>query len=237
MERAPLAGVEFFEAVNSETLADTPQCITRVFRGTGRWRRLTVAAQSPGCDFRWFVVGGDPGKIRVTPQTSDGALVTLEVAWHAPFDRDGLQTRRADIACVAVRPDGTASAPAFVSFRFLANERRVYDGDRLVSVDYSMPEGGFVYEDPLLTTFKNWRDDYLYDDAGKPLGWTRRRPGQAGEDRFDTHGRRVAEANPDGSPKAVAPVRYFPRQIQGADGRTAPVLELIQMDAGAVTAP
>ena len=237
MERAPLAGVEFFEAVNSETLADTPQCITRVFRGTGRWRRLTVAAQSPGCDFRWFVVGGDPGKIRITPLTSDGALVTLEVAWHAPFDRDGLQTRRADIACVAVRPDGTASAPAFVSFRFLANERRVYDGDRLVSVDYSMPEGGFVYEDPLLTTFKNWRDDYLYDDAGKPLGWTRRRPGQAGEDRFDTHGRRVAEANPDGSPKAVAPVRYFPRQIQGTDGRTAPVLELIQMDAGAVTAP
>ena len=237
MERAPLVGVEFFDAVGSEALADTPQCITRIFRGTARWRSLTVAAQTPGCTFRWFIVGGDPEKIRITPQTSDGALATLAVAWHAPYERDGRPSRRVDIACVAVRPDGTASAPAFVSFRFLANERRVYEGNRLVSVDYTAPESGFVYEDPLLTTFKNWRDDYLYAPDGTLLGWERHHPGKANADRFDARGRRVTETNPDGTPKTVVPVRYFPRQIQGADGLSAPVLELLQMDNGAPTAP
>lgn len=237
MERAPLVGVEFFDAVGSEALADTPQCITRVFRGTARWRSLTVAAQAPGCSFRWFIVGGDPEKIRIKPLTSDGALTTLEVAWHAPYTRDGRPSRRVDLACVAVRPDGTVSAPAFVSFRFLANERRFYEGDRLVSVDYTAPESRFVYEDPLLTTFKNWRDDYRYDADGTLLGWERHRPGKTEVDHFDARGRRVTESNPDGTPKTVVPVRYFPRQIQGADGLSAPVLELLQMDNGTATAP
>ena len=237
MERAPLVGVEFFDAVGSEALADTPQCITRVFRGTARWRSLTVAAQAPGCSFRWFIVGGDPEKIRIKPLTSDGALTTLEVAWHAPYERDGRPSRRVDLACVAVRPDGTVSAPAFVSFRFLANERRFYESDRLVSVDYTAPESGFVYEDPLLTTFKNWRDDYRYDADGTLLGWERHRPGKTEVDHFDARGRRVTESNPDGTPKTVVPVRYFPRQIQGADGLSAPVLELLQMDNGTATAP
>ena len=89
----------------------------------------------------------------------------------------------------------------------------------------------------MLTTFKNWRDDYLYAPDGTLLGWERHHPGKANADRFDARGRRVTETNPDGTPKTVVPVRYFPRQIQGADGLSAPVLELLQMDNGAPTAP
>lgn len=238
LEDSARQGVDFFDAVSSEALEDTPQCVTRVFRGTARSRRLTVSADAPaGCAFRWFVVSGDPARVKITPQTSNGSLATIEVAWQAPFERDGLLTRRASVACVAVRPDGTASAPAFVNFRFLANERRVYDGDRLVSVDYTVPEGGYVYEDPLLTTFKNWRDDYLYAADGKPLGWTRTRPGQEKPERFDARGRRVAALDEEGLPRRVAPVRYMPRIIQGSDGLSSPVLELLQTDDGAETAP
>ena len=241
-ETLPLQWVDFFDAA-SERIADTPLCVSRIVRGRGRTRALSVEARAPGTPgarFRWFPVGGDPALLRIRPLTGDGSLVTIEADWRqAPFDGpQGMPTRRADVACVAVSPEGVASAPVFVSFRWLANERRQYDASgRLLAIDYTAPKEGWRYEDPLLTAFKNWRDVYLYDEAGRLSGWTRTRPGQDGAERFDARGRRVSVPNPDGSPKRVVPVTYLPRVIQGSDGIRAPALELIQSDAGAETAP
>lgn len=233
----PRQYIDFFDAIATEGIADTPLCVSRIVRGTGLTRRLTVEAASPnlpGATFRWFPVSGDPAKVRVKPLTPNGALATIEVDWQeAPRPAaDGMPTRRVDIACVAVTPEGVASAPVFVSFRHLANERRQYDAaGRLLAVDYTVPKDGYRYEDPLISAFKNWRDVYLYDDANRLLGWTRTRLGQETPQRFDAHGRRVAEQNADGTPKRTVPVTYLPRVIQGGDGLHAPAIELIQSDA------
>ena len=241
-ESLPRQWVDYFDAA-AERIADSSLCVSRIVRGRGHTRRLSVEAQAPGTPgarFRWFPVGGDPALIRIHPLTENGSLATIEADWRqVPFDGpQGMPTRRVDVACVAVSPEGVASAPVFVSFRWLANERRRYDASgRLLAIDYTAPKEGWRYEDPLLTAFKNWRDVYLYDDDGRLLGWTRTRPGQGEAQRFDAHGRRVAEPNPDGSPKRVVPVTYLPRVIQGSDGIHAPAIELIQSDAGAETAP
>lgn len=235
-ETMPRQYIDYFDAVGSEGIADTPVSVTRVLRGVGKTRRMTLSAAAPnepGLTFKWFVVNGDPGRVRVRPLTSDGALVTLEADWQGVYTAEGMPMRRVDVACVALRPDGTASAPAFVSLRALASERRAYDvKGRVESVDYTAPEGGFVYEDPLLTAFKNWSDHYLYDAEGRSLGWVRKRKGEP-DQRFDARGRRVLETHPDGSPKTLTEVSYFPRVAPGGDGLAAPAVELLQADRGA----
>ncbi len=234
-ETMPRQYIDYFDAVGSEGIADTPLCVTRVLRGVGRTRRLTVEAAAPnepGLTFRWFTVNGDPAKVRIRTLTPNGALATIEADWQGAYEKDGMPMRRVDVACVALRPDGTASAPAFVSLRALANERRTYDAQgRIAQVDYTAPESGFVYEDPMLSAFKNWSDHYLYDAEGRPLGWVRKRKGEP-DQRFDARGRRVVSQTPDGSPKTVVNVSYLPRVAQGGDGLAAPAVELLQSDVG-----
>lgn len=234
-ETMPRQYIDYFDAVGSEGIADTPVSVTRVLRGVGRTRRLTVEASvpdEPGMTFRWFVANGDPARVRLCPLTPDGALMTLEADWQGVYEKDGMPMRRVDVACVAQRPDGTVSAPAFVSLRALANERREYDAQgRVACVDYTAPESGFVYEDPALSAFKNWSDHYLYDAEGRCLGWVRRRKGEP-DQRFDARGRRVVSENPDGSPRTLTAVSYFPRVAQGSDGLAAPAIELLQSDVG-----
>lgn len=235
-ETMPRQYIDYFDAVGSEGIADTPVSVTRVVRGVDKTRRLTLSATAPnepGLSFRWFVVNGDPKHVRVRPLTADGALVTIEADWQGVYEKDGMPMRRVDVACVALRPDGTASAPAFVSLRVLANERREYDAQgRVTNVDYTAPESGFVYEDPMLTAFKNWSDHYLYDAEGRKLGWVRKRKGEP-DQRFDARGRRVLTTHPDHSPKTLTAVSYFPRVATGGDGLAAPAVELLQADSGA----
>lgn len=235
-ETMPRQYIDYFDAVSSEGIADTPLCITRVVRGVERTRRLTVEAavpNEPGVSFRWFTVNGDPEKVRIRTLTPNGSLATMEADWQGLREENGMAQRRVDVACVALRPDGTASAPCFVSLRALANERRTYDDHgRIVCVDYTAPKEGFVYEDPLLSAFKNWSDHYLYDAEGRPAGWIRKSPG-APDQRFDARGRRVVAQHPDGSPKTVVNVSYQPRFAQGGDGLSAPAVELLQSDVGA----
>lgn len=235
-ETMPRQYIDYFDAVGSEGIADTPVSVSRVVRGVGKTRRLTLSATAPnepGLIYRWFVVNGDPERVRVRPLTADGALVTLEADWQGAYEKEGMPMRRVDVACVALRPDGSASAPAFVSLRALANERRTYDAQgRVACVDYTAPESGFVYEDPMLTAFKNWSDHYLYDAEGRSLGWVRKRKDEP-DQRFDARGRRVLATHPDGSPKTLTAVSYFPRMTPGGDGLSVPAVELLQADSGA----
>ncbi len=233
-ESMPKQMVDYFDLFPSEGIADTPMCITRIHRGMNQTRTLTVeaAATEPGITFKWFLTSGDAQKVRIRPLTTRGTLVTLEVDYHGSFEDDGMPMRRVDIACVAVRADGTLSAPAFVSIRNLGNERRTYnEAGKIASVDYTVPKSGYVYEDPALSAFKNWTDTYHYDAQGKMSGWTRTRPDNTTED-FDSQGRKILERNDAGQPTRVQKVNYLPRTLPDSNGITAPFVELIQTDAG-----
>ena len=83
------------------------------------------------------------------------------------------------------------SAPGFVSFCFLENEKRTYDAaHRIVSVDYAATlETSRNYVDPAIALPKEWADEYRYDAKGRLTGWTRTRAG--GEARV--HGGRRAD--------------------------------------------
>jgi hypothetical protein len=99
------------------------------------------------------------------------------------------------------------SAPAFVTFFYLDNERRVYDGEhRIQVVDYADPEVSKRYVDPLLDARKDWRDEYHYGAGGKLTGWTRIR-GDAREE-FTAEGLRVTSAGAEGRPLEARRVRY-----------------------------
>jgi hypothetical protein len=193
---------------------------------------LTVSAQSSerGVTYQWFVVNGLEDKIRIRSLTKDHALVTLEVDYHGAYEQEGFKKRHVDIACVALRNGRPASAPCFVSFRYLANERRTYDAKgRIQQIDYTVPPTGFVYEDPALTAFKNWCDDYHYDSAGRLRGWTRTTA--TGEQlEFDAYGRHILENHPNGTPKRVTKVSYLPRVDAKSNAVTSPAIELLQAD-------
>ncbi len=232
-ETMPRQYIDYFDVFPSEGLADTPMCITRIIRGTAQTRKITVEAALPseaGLTYRWFVVNGNPSKITLKPLTPDGSLMTLEVDHHAPYTtHDGMLTRRVDVACVAVRPDGTASAPAFVSFRSLGNERRTYDAQgRIEKMDYTQP----LYEDLAISAAKNWVDTYHYDAQGACTGWTRTRPDSDEVHTFDAQGRRVLERDASGRPTKVVNVSYLSRYAANSDGVSTPATELVYSDAG-----
>lgn len=235
-ETMPRQYIDYFDQPASERISDTPWSIKRVIRGLEKTRKLTVgvASMESGLTYQWFVSNGDPQKVRIRPLTKDASLVTVEVDYHGVFEQDGRPSRHVDIACVAMRKGKPASAPAFVSFRYLANERRVYDErGKLVQVDYTAPESGFVYEDPVLTAFKNWKDDYLYDAKGRLQGWTRTRP-DGSVQQFDARGRKIVEKNPDGSAKRVMEVNYLSRKDAQSDAVSSPAMELLQNDTNRV---
>ncbi len=229
----PQQYIDYFDVMPSEGFADTPMCITRVIRGVSQTRAITIEAAlptEPGLTYRWFVVNGDPAKITLSPLTSNGSLVTIEVKHHAPYTtHEGMPTRRVDIACIAVREDGTTSAPAFVSFRSLGNERRTYDAQgRIAQMDYTQP----VYEDLTLSAAKNWVDTYHYDAQGVLTGWTRTRPDSDVVHCFDAQGRRIVERDRDGKPSKVVNVTYRSVYAANSNGIHTPATELVYTDAG-----
>ena len=234
-ESMPRKFIDFFDLDNSEGIVDTPMCITRILRGTQQVRRLTVEAVTPAesdTSFRWFTVSGDPKAITFRPLLPNGALTTIEAKWQGIFTHHGRPCRRVDLACVAVRPDGSVSAPAFVSLRALGNERRTFRPDgKPLSVDYTVPKSGYIYEDPVLTAFKNWTDTYRYDARGVLLGWTRTRPNAPSQD-FDAQGRRIVEKTQDGRPAKLVNVTYLPRVLQRNRAVEMPAVELLQTDTG-----
>lgn len=233
-ESQPVQFLDYFELVGTERGAETPIAITRVVRGRAYTRQLTVlaGASQPGCRFHWFPVSADTEHLRIRPLTTNGALVTIEADYVGERPGPEMPTPRVEVACVAETAEGVFSAPVFVTFRYLRSERRSYSEDgRILSIDYRAPESGYRYEDPVLTAFKNWQDVYRYE-GDRCVGWQRRHGDGITQD-FDARGRRILARHPNGTPAKVQPVSYVPRINQGADGLTAPSLELIQVDVGA----
>jgi len=137
-------GRDYFEipAITSETLADTPCVVARVFRGGAFRREMTVSARRSydvnghPLEFRWVLLQGDARRVKIEP-SGDGTAAKVTVAWHPEIRSSaGLASHRVDIGVFATN-GLTWSAPAFITFYMLPNEIRQYrDDERLEEICY-----------------------------------------------------------------------------------------------------
>ncbi len=130
--------------MTNERLCTTPGVIARIWRGPAYRRTMRVSARKSHAlnheplMFEWVVLRGDPKRIRIEPE-ADGAVARVTVEYHArrPIAPGSyMQSNRLDIGVFAHNGHGY-SAPAFLTWYSLDNERRTYDPDgRLIEIDY-----------------------------------------------------------------------------------------------------
>jgi hypothetical protein len=214
-----VVGRDYFEIGDRETLFDTPCAIARIGRSTKYRRRMLVSARESfdvnqhELKFRWVLLRGDASRISITPQNESGSQAEIAVAWQ-PRRRIRptikIESNRVDIGVFA-HNGSHWSAPAFVTWFFLDNEERVYDDEgRIRSVVYHGGSDAGNYVDPLIQTPKTWKDTYRYTEAGRLIGWTRSRDGEAQEmlDQFTADGGLVIEQDDQGRALTAREVRY-----------------------------
>lgn len=217
-EDESVVGRDYFDVGDRERLFDTPGAIARIVKSTKFTRRMVVSAEDSldvhdkPLTFRWVLLRGDPNKVRIVARGESGSRAELHISYHErrPVSPGSeLESNRVDIGVFAHNGQHD-SPPAFLSFHYLDNERRVYDDrGRIQSVDYATEN----YTDPLLDFRKDWRDEYHYTPDGILDGWTRIR----GDDRqsFDADGRLVLKSDDAGRPVETVAVRYRAQAQQG----------------------
>lgn len=214
-EDQPVVGRDYFDVAPREHVLNTPCAIARVIKSSKYERKMVVSAlesrdlRKKELKFHWVVLRGDPKRIEIRPQGERGTSAELKVAYHERrpvLPGDKLESNRVDIGVFAHNGEHY-SAPAFLSFLYLDNEKRVYDDQqRIVSIDYTDPEMKDNYVDPLLDFTKDWRDEYHYAKDGSPAGWTRHRGKEREE--FTAEGRLILAKNDQGEPTKTSEVRY-----------------------------
>lgn len=212
-------GVDYFSGGPGEQLITHPLLVSRIHRTIQRKRRMVLSAssnlslQDEPVRFRWEVLQGDPQHVHIRPLDPLQRTVEITISWHAPYpvvSAPELLSSRIDIGVFSER-DGVASMPAMFCSYALAGEQRVYEGDRLISIDYAALPSGGVYTDPLLTPLRNWKDTYEYNTSGECVGWVRTEAGK-GLRHFRSDG--LILVSPGNSNVAV-PVQY---EISGESG-------------------
>lgn len=230
-EDEAVLGRDYFDVGQRERMFDTPCAIARVVKSTKYERRMVVSAEQSKdvhgkpLTYHWVVLRGDDQRIRIKKLNEAGSIAELLVPYHErrPVTGDSkLESNRVDIGVFAHNGD-CYSAPAFISFCYLANEKRVYDDQhRIHIVDYTDADFKDNYVDPFLDYQKDWRDEYQYSDDGKLLGWTRIR-GDKTQD-FTPGGELILERDDQGKPLKTAAVRYVakpqPRQTPALEQQT-----------------
>lgn len=214
-------GVDFFGQGLSEPLFDTPGAIARIWRARSYSRTMVVSAEDTtdpngrALSFHWRLLQGDPGRVRITP-LDGGTRARITLDWHEPFaisPGNPILSARIDIGVFA-HNGAHDSAPAILSVYCPPDAARSYapgpDGAmRIARIDYgARPD---AYADPMLIARAGWRDDYAYDAAGAPAGWTRTRagaaPGAASDD-YTPDGARILTPATGGRPARTEPVAY-----------------------------
>jgi hypothetical protein len=234
-EERAVVGRDFFDAAHGEVLFDTPAAIARVIRGMAYTRRIVIDAansrdpQGLPLTWHWFVLQGDPARIRIVPRNAARSSVSIEVDYHGgAFPVAGQEEMRSSRVEIALCVDNGVrfSPPALVSFYYLNNEARQYSTDgRILAVDYEAAANR--YTDPLLSLPRRWRDLYLYDKRNRLAGWSRFR-GQEMES-FTADGARVLTRDARGRALTARTVLYRPQAASGvAGGDTLP--EIAQAD-------
>jgi len=214
-EDEPVSGRDCFDAGRGETLTDTPCAIARVVRSVHYNRRMVVSAEpskdlgARPLEYRWSVLRGDDKRIKIKKLNDRGSVVELLIPYHerAPISPGNrIESNRVDIGAF-VHNGVYYSAPAFVTFYYLDNEKREYDEQhRIQVVDYADPEASKNYVDPMIDITKDWRDEYDYDESGKPAGWTRIRNGS--KQQFTAEGLLIVSRDAQGRPTQTRRVRY-----------------------------
>ena len=191
-------GVDWFESFGVERHFDTPVSVCRIWRGREVVKRLVVSAASSfdvdgrPLTFHWRVLRGDPADVRIEALEADASRVAIEIDYHEARAIEGTDRRSRLVAVGAFVDNGVwISPPAFVTSFTLASEQRRWDGEtgRLARIDY-----GSDYVFPLLSPPKTWdADEFVYDAAGRLLGWIR----ETGAERhqFTSQGHLVTEGN------------------------------------------
>lgn len=218
-EDQPVLGRDYFDIAPREHFLNSPCAIGRIVKGSAYTRRMTVSAASSvdakgkPLTYHWKVLRGDADRIKINKLDDAGATVELVVPYHErrPIKHGSdMASNRVDIG-VFVHNGTYYSAPAFVSFYYLDNEKRQYDEQGNVRmIDYTDPVKSKNYVDPLIDFKKDWRDEYLYGDDGEPAGWKRFR-GQE-EQRFTADGKLVTESGKGGEPIKTVNVRYVAKR-------------------------
>lgn len=233
-------GIDYFEVGHAEKLFDTVSAVARVAR-SARYRRRLVASVAKTQDprekplsFVWRLLHGDPDRVRIRPLDPLGMRAEIVVDWHprAVYPGSDLPSARVDVG-VFTDNGSQLSAPAFLTWYFPPNERRVYEplpatvaadraddvnGDaplRIVSIERLPLSGPNTYADPMVLTPADWADTYRYDDRGNLLGWIRSRAGH--DETFTADGRVIAQGGKGGEARQTRPVRYFREQRKPND--------------------
>ncbi|MDD5706883.1 MAG: hypothetical protein PHR35_13245 [Kiritimatiellae bacterium] len=232
-EPMAVPGRDFFDTTGNEGLFDTPAAIARVVRGMAYTRRIVVDASGSRdlhgapLTWHWFVLQGDPDKIRFVPRRADNAIVEIEVDYHGGnflvASNSPMRSSRVELA-LCVDNGVYFSPPALVTFYYLNNEIRQYASDgRIMSVDYAAAAGHYV--DPYLSLPRRWRDLYLYDARRRLTGWTRHR-GEVVE-AFTADGARVLSRDALNRPAEARLVSYLPRATVSTNDALP---EVVQVD-------
>ena len=116
--------------------------------------------------YHWKVLRGHEDKIKFKPLEPTGAVVGITIPYHKRYpisEGSKMATNRVDIG-VFVENEYHLSAPAFISFYFPDNEKRVYDDSgRILSIDYQDKTMRKNYADPMIIATRDWRDEFRYD--------------------------------------------------------------------------
>lgn len=225
-EDQTIQGRDYFDAEpRGERLFDTPCAIARVMRSTAQTRRLVVSAESSRdlnkkpLVYHWVVLRGDPKGVTIKPLNKEGSKAELVVTYQErrPVEPGSkLESNRIDVG-VFVHNGKLYSAPAFITFLGLDNQKRTYDDKkRIKSVEYT---GDYV--DPVVEIRKAWRDEYEYDGKGALVGWTRHRD-KKDKQEFTADGALVVEKDTKRRAIKARTVRYVPH---AANRNQAPTLE------------
>ena len=205
-------GIDYPGEAPAEKLFDTVSAVARVAR-SARYRRRTVAsvAKTEAADgrpisFTWRLLHGDPDRVRIRPLDPLGTRAEILVDWHprGVYPGSDLPSARVDVGVFADN-GAQLSAPAFLTWYFPPNERRVYEdvpaaaaagrkddvnGDsprRIVSIERLPQSGPKTYADPLVVPAGDGTDSYRYDERGDLLGWNRSQEGR--DEEFTADGR------------------------------------------------
>jgi hypothetical protein len=219
-EDKAVAGQDYFSPRASEILYETPAAIGRVVRSTQYEHRMVVSAgesrdfMDKPLTYQWRVLRGNASRIQIKSINKSGSMVELTVPYHERFAAEpgsAMEGNRVDIG--AFVHNGTYySAPAFVSFFYLDNEKRVYGPKQeILSVQYSGGSTPGNYVDPMVDTPKDWLDVYHYDGTGRLTGWTRTLNGEKQD--FTAEGKLIVARDASGTPTETKAVGYGVKPI------------------------
>lgn len=219
-EDQAVAGRDYFSPLTSEILYETPAAIGRVVRSMQYERRIVVSAgesrdfTNKPLSYHWRVLQGDQTRIRLKPLNKSGSLMELTVPYHERFPVEpgsAMEANRVDIGAFVHNGDHY-SAPAFVSFYYLDNEKRVYGSrQELLSTQYSGALTPGNYVDPMVDLPKDWLDEYQYDKSGALTGWIRTLNGDKQE--FTADGKLIVSRDATGKPAQTNTVSYGARRL------------------------